>query len=188
MAFVYERGLGVEADPVEAASWNRKAAQQGEPVAQLRLAQALETGTGLPADAAESKEWYWRAAKQGLAAAQLRLARLYDREGNGAARAWYERAAEGGDAPAMYELGKLYQSGRYVTADRERAYFWYQLGGRFGSGASRAEAELLAAHLTEAQKQRAQKSADAWISHHPGADKEEDEEKEREERHAPPSR
>jgi len=131
MAFVYERGLGVEADPVEAASWNRKAAQQGEPVAQLRLAQALETGTGLPADAAESKEWYRRAAKLGLAAAQLRLARLYDREGNGAARAWYERAAEGGDAPAMYELGKLYQSGRYVTADRERAYFWYQLGGRF---------------------------------------------------------
>jgi TPR repeat protein len=180
VAFIYERGLGVEVDLAEAAVWNRKAAGQGEPEAQLRLAQALEEGKGVTMNAAEARDWYLRAARQDVVAAQLRLARLYDRAGNRAAMEWYEKAAGRGDSTAMFELGQVSQSGRYGPADRERAYFWFQLAGRFGSKESQARADTLAAGLTGARKQRIDKSADAWIRRHPGADKEEDEERERE--------
>jgi TPR repeat protein len=87
---------------------------------------------------------------------------------------WYEKAARQGDAQAMYELGRLCLSGRYRAASRERAYFWLHLGGRFGLKESRDRAEALASELTAAQKQRTEKSANAWIRRHSGAGKEED--------------
>jgi hypothetical protein len=80
----------------------------------------------------------------------------------------------------MYELGKLYLNNK-CGADRNRAFIWFTIGGRFGSSEGKAEADRLAHALTPAQQKQAHLIVDRWIKDHPGADKSEDEE-EKEER------
>jgi ATP-dependent protease ClpP protease subunit len=55
---LYEKGLGVDADPAEAARWYLKAAQQGDTEAQYNVGVMYETGTGLGKDIAEARKWY----------------------------------------------------------------------------------------------------------------------------------
>jgi TPR repeat protein len=183
LAFMYERGLGVQSDAREAAVWNRKAAEQGEAQAQFHLAEALEKGLGAPANFTEAKHWYLKAARQNLPNAQLRLAQIHAHDAGqtcSASLVWYAKAAAGGETQAMYESGKLYQT-RKCGGDRENAYLWFRIGGRFGSAESQAEAEKLSSQLTPAQKRTIALRVDHWIRQHSGAQKEEDE-NEREER------
>lgn len=58
-------------DNVEAASWWRKAAEQGHAEAQLPLAGPYSVGLGVPEDHAVAIEWVRKAADQGLAEAQF---------------------------------------------------------------------------------------------------------------------
>jgi TPR repeat protein len=90
---------------------------------------------------------------------------------------WYEEAAGHGEAQAMYELGRLYLS--RCGPDKEKAFTWFTIGARFGSGESKAEAEQLALKLTPAQKKHAELAAAKWAKEHPGSDKEEAEEEKR---------
>jgi uncharacterized protein len=179
LAFMYERGFGVQADPAKAAEWNRKAAVQGNAEAQLHLATALDEGAGVSQDAHEARKWYANAARQEQPAAQLELAREYAGQGNcPVAVHWYEEAAGHGMAQAMYELGRL-QLSNQCGSDKNRALTWFIIGGRFGSSESKAEAEKLGRTLTSAQRKQAGIRAEQWIKNHPGADKEEDEQKRR---------
>jgi len=175
MAFMYERGFGVAADPAKAAEWNQKAAAQGNAEAQLHLAKALDEGAGLNKDSEEARRWYGKAARQEQPVAQLELARQSAGQGNcPVAVHWYEEAAGHGEAQAMYELGRLYLS--KCGPDKDKAYTWFTIAARFGSGESKAEAEGLTHRLTPAQKKHAELAAAKWIKEHPGGDKEEDEE------------
>jgi S1-C subfamily serine protease len=61
----------VQKDPVEAVKWYRKAAEQGNPLAQLNLAVCLEK------DPTEAAKWYRKAAEQGVAQAQFNLGVCY---------------------------------------------------------------------------------------------------------------
>jgi hypothetical protein len=79
----------------------------------------------------------------------------------------------------MYELGKLYLKQK-CGEDRERAFQWLTIGGRFGSSESKIEAEKLASRLSQTQRKRVTGQAERWIAEHSGA-QEEEEEKEREE-------
>ena len=176
LAFMYERGLGVQADPREAALWNRKAAEQGEPQAQLHLAEALENGSGVPANLTEAKSWYLKAARQDLAKAQLRIAQLYSQDPARTCQSamfWYEKAAAGGETQAMYESGKLYQTAK-CGSNRAQGFMWFEIGGRFGSSESKAEAEKLASRISPAQKKSAELLAERWIKKHSGAQKEDE--------------
>jgi TPR repeat protein len=175
MAYIYERGLGVRPDPRQAAVWNRKAAQQGDAQAQLRLGEALEAGNGLSMSTREAKQWYLKAAKQNVPEAQLHLAQMYareDRSGCGVALGWYRKAAGNAQAAAMYELGKLYQT--VCGPDPDSAFVWFQIGARFGSTESRAEADKLSSQLNDMQRKKADAAVEAWIARHSGARKEAD--------------
>jgi hypothetical protein len=55
-------GQGVVRDPVAAVGWYRKAAEQGFPQAQTRLALAYRNGQGVPVDRAKSVELLHQAA------------------------------------------------------------------------------------------------------------------------------
>lgn len=178
LAFMYERGFGVAADPAQAAEWNRKAAVQGNAEAQLHLAKGLDDGVGVSKDREEARKWYSKAARQEQPAAQLELARQSAGQGNcPVAVHWYEEAAGHGREQAMYELGELYLS--RCGPDKDKAFTWFTIGGRFGSSESKAEAERLAHRLTLAQKKHAELAAAKWIKEHPGSDKDEDEEEKR---------
>lgn len=64
---------GSDADAKEAFRWFRRAAEQGNPEAQRRLAQLLERGIGTAVDRAAALHWYRLAAEQGDLPAQCRL-------------------------------------------------------------------------------------------------------------------
>lgn len=178
LAFMYERGFGVAADPAKAAEWNQKAATQGNAEAQLHLAKALDEGAGVNKDAEEARRWYSKAARQEQPAAQLELARQSAGQGNcPVAVHWYEEAAEHGQTQAMFELARLYLS--KCGPAKDKAFTWFTIGARFGSGESQAEADKLATAMPAAQKKHAEVVAEKWIKEHPGSDKEEDEEEKR---------
>ncbi len=60
----------------------RKAAEQGDAVAQFNLGAVYAAGEGVPQDYAEALKWYRRAAEQGDAVAQFQLGHMYH-EGEG---------------------------------------------------------------------------------------------------------
>ena len=122
---------GEERDLEKAASWYRTAAEDGEPIAQYRLAVCYDRGEGVGADPKEAVTWYRRAAEQGHTWAQCKLAYCLD-VGRGIdasvseAVKYYRMAAESGNASAQYNLGACYQHGRGVDVDMKAAVSWYR--------------------------------------------------------------
>ncbi len=119
------------AEPVEAAQWYRKAADQGFARAQKTLGRMYQTGRGVAKDETVAALWYRKAAEQGVAVAQSNLGVMYaNGEGvakdDAAAVQWYRKAAEQGDAYAQGNLGWMYQSGRGVAKDETVAALWYR--------------------------------------------------------------
>ena len=73
------RGRGVPQSDTEAAKWFRRAADQGDAVAQFYLGVMYNEGRGVPQDYAEAAKWYKLAAEQGDALAQYNLGLSYAR-------------------------------------------------------------------------------------------------------------
>jgi TPR repeat protein len=86
--------------------WYRKAAEQGDAGAQVKLGLAYVGGTGVVEDDAEAVKWFSRAAGQNDAGAQYFLGLCYA-DGKGVpkdekeALAWLEVAATSGNASAV---------------------------------------------------------------------------------------
>ncbi len=114
------------------------AAEEGDPDAQDRLAQAYATGRGVAKDPAKAAVWYRKAADQGNVYAQglLGLAYKYGagvaKDGAEAAR-WYRKAAEQGDGLSAYWLGLLYERGDGVPEDLKEAAKWYRKAADHGN-------------------------------------------------------
>jgi len=179
VAYMYEQGLGMVADAAQAAAYNRKAATQGVAEAQLRLGLALEAGAGVDKSIHEATLWYTKAATQDLPAAQLRLAQLS--AGNQscmAAVSWYKRAAGNGEAQAMYELGRLYLA-ESCGVNRDQAWLWLRLAGRYGLRPAQQEADDVASRLTADQRKKGERAAENWIRKHSGARAEQEDDGER---------
>ncbi len=70
LAECYDKGLGTEKNPEQAAQWYLKAAMQGNAEAQYRLGLCYYLGKGVEQDNAKAVEWYGKAAQQGYAKAQ----------------------------------------------------------------------------------------------------------------------
>jgi TPR repeat protein len=62
---MYAKGQGVAQDYAEAATWYRKAAEQGYAPAQCKLGTMYSQGHGVTQDYAEAMKWYRKAAEQG---------------------------------------------------------------------------------------------------------------------------
>lgn len=113
----------------EAAAWLRKAAAQGNAIAQNNLGHMYETGRGVAQDHRKTVRLYREAAEQGIAVAQDNLGRMY---GNGLGVAqddheavrWYRKAAEQGNAGAQARLAFMYEKGRGVAQDDRESLAW----------------------------------------------------------------
>ena len=61
---------------MEAVKWFRKAAEQGDAIAQVNLGYAYANGFGVEKDEKEEVKWYRKAAEQGLEDAKASLREL----------------------------------------------------------------------------------------------------------------
>jgi len=109
LGVMFERGLGVNADALEAVRYYRASAAGGFAPAQFNLGAAYESGRGVDKNLGEAARWWRKAADQGFTRAQYNLAVLYyygwgvDKNPQEAARL-FELAAAAGDQGAAKVL------------------------------------------------------------------------------------
>ncbi len=117
-------GIALErGDHDVAQRWYLAAAEAGDGLAQLALAQLLERGGQDPEGALH---WYGAAAEQGLAAAQFALAAALAEQGDHAGAAgWFEAAAGQGDPRAMHNLAVALAQGLGLEQDETAARALY---------------------------------------------------------------
>jgi len=115
----------------EAVNWFRKAAEQGNAVAQHYLGVKYADGQGVAQNDAEAVKWYRKAAEQGDAPAQNDLGFMYS-NGRGVAQddaeaeKWFRKAAEQGFAGAQNNLGSMYYKGQGLAQNYAEAVKWYR--------------------------------------------------------------
>ena len=113
------------------AAYDKKAAEQGDPDSQVRLAQRYQEGVGVPQDYCKAAELYEKAAAQGNALAQVNLGWLYD-EGKGVSQDYrkaaelYQKSADQGNAAGKAYLASQYAGGKGVPQDYRKAIDLYQ--------------------------------------------------------------
>lgn len=127
-----EGGVGVEADPVQAREWTRRAAESGESRAMQHYATQLYDGVGGAADEAGALEWMRKAAEAGRVDAQYNLAHLY------------ENGIKG------------------MKADKVEAFTWYMIAARRGDQQALEAVQRLTPGLSAAERDRARAGADAF--------------------------
>jgi TPR repeat protein len=136
LACLYHAGKGTLADPVEAAKWCRKAAEQGHLQAMTSLAGSYRDGDGVSEDEGEMLSWLRKAAKLGDADAQFEVSvylqhRNSDKSDLAEAAVWLKKAAEQGHPVAQANLGsRLIQSDD--PAKKEEAARWFKLSAMQG--------------------------------------------------------
>jgi len=112
LSVMYDSGLGVAKDDVEAAGWTLKAAQQGNLISQSNMGIYYFNGRGVAKDFSQAAYWNRKAAERGDSVAQLNLGFLYF-NGQGVpkdlnqAKYWYQKAADQGNKVAQNNLQSI---------------------------------------------------------------------------------
>ncbi|MFM7676008.1 MAG: tetratricopeptide repeat protein [Synechococcus sp.] len=70
LAEMYDKGIGVDRNAVEALNWYLKAAEQGDPMAQATVAALYERGDGTEQNYMEALKWFSKAAEQDFPGAE----------------------------------------------------------------------------------------------------------------------
>jgi TPR repeat protein len=131
----YLTGNGVPRDPSQSAYWYRKAADSGNPSAQVELGYFYLAGLGVTRDAQQAAQWFERAAGSGSATAKLNLAVLYIK-GTGVPRdphlgfSLMTELAKAGDPRGEAYLGLLYFMGIGAQKDPAAAEEWFKKGAK----------------------------------------------------------
>ncbi|KAG0376719.1 hypothetical protein BGX24_007313 [Mortierella sp. AD032] len=115
----------------------RKAAVQGNSIAQYNIGLLHEEGHGVMKDSMKAASWYRKAADQGLKDAQSCLGTLYVKgdgiqKSNALALQWFVKAAEQGDTSAQFNLGCMYFTGEGVPVHNGRAMTWFKKAAQGG--------------------------------------------------------
>ncbi len=129
---IYQEGLGVPRDDVQAAQWYRRGAELGDVNAMFAFGVMLAEGGALKKDSAGAAKMFEQAALKGHVAANYNLA-LQFLSGDGKpenprrAFAHMQYAAENGLPNAQYDLATLYATGNGIeSANAFEAAKWYQ--------------------------------------------------------------
>lgn len=139
LGFAYLYGLGTAPDYATAATWFRRAADNGDPYGYTNLGHMYQTGTGGEQDYKKAAELFEKAARQDEPTAQGRLGLLYfgglgvDQDVEKAAK-WLLAAGEDAEPFPLFTLGY------YIFLDRdsgmrdvEKAFYWLRLAAERGS-------------------------------------------------------
>ena len=132
LGLMYDSGLGVKKDLVQAFEYYHAAATGGHPGAQHNLAVAYASGEGVEVNPVQALRWWRSAARQGNADAQYNLGIVYAvgklgvARDLGLAKKWWRKAAISGDAMAQYNLGILYVKGSDTVRSYCEAVRWWE--------------------------------------------------------------
>lgn len=107
----------------------RVLAEDGNPLAQLRLADMLTSGAGGSVDIAAAQAWLEKAADLGQADAQYQLGMRYRYDERDPARAmdWFTQAAKQGHCAAEMEIALMFETGWGEPQNLPRANMIYGL-------------------------------------------------------------
>ena len=135
LGVLYFKGEGVPKDYWEAAEWYRKAAEQGDALAQHYLAMMYINGQkdGPVEKCAEAAKWLRKAAEQGVETAQFVLGVLYFK-GEGVPKnyvesyAWLLLAKANGDKKAIEAVSNLetYLTAEQMEKGQARTAKWFR--------------------------------------------------------------
>ncbi len=146
-----------------------RAANLGEPQAQLKLAGLYQTGeAGLEVDEAESRLWARRAAEGGDARGQHAYGMyLFDGVGGERDRAealnWLKQAADQGLVDSQYNVARIYENGdEGIAPDPAQAYRWYLIAARAGDPQAQSAVDRLSPTIPAAARQTARAQAEAF--------------------------
>ena len=151
-------------DTTDAAPWLERAAIQGVPVAQYRVATLYAAGRGVPADKVKAFRWYLAAAQAGNRKAMSNLAVAYA-QGDGTTKnpqeagRWFLKAAQLGLADAQFDLAILYERGLGVPQNLTDAYRWYVIAAKAGDKESKDRVDALSSQLTSEDRSAAETAA-----------------------------
>lgn len=106
----------------EAASFCRKAAEQGDSLGQWCIGRAYFLGSGVLKDWSTAETWLRKPVGNPFAAYTIGLIKE-ERDPN-AAPGWYQKAAEQGLPQAQRALARMLLDGTHVKQDKYRAYVW----------------------------------------------------------------
>ena len=139
LGVIFDRGLNGTKNENLAADYYRKAAEQGHPKAEFKLASMYTTGRGVDQKSDEQAfGWYLKAAEAGDVDAEYSVAAIYQNgkgaeQSNEKAFGWFLKAADQGDVDAAYNVGTMYQNGSGVEKSNEHAFDWYLKAAKLGS-------------------------------------------------------
>lgn len=143
LASAYEQGFVLTQDTQQAIGWYKKAAEQGDWIAQFSLGRIYFLGGGtISRDTAMAKKWLELAAADERDSGAAFLLGLLNDDGQGTAtnyklaEKWYRQAAERGNPFAMEKLGLLLFKG--VVAEpgpknKEEAYIFFLAAAALGN-------------------------------------------------------
>lgn len=126
----------------KAAYWYKKAAKQGNAIAQYNLGVHYDNGQGVAKNETKAVYWYKKAAEQGYVRGQYNLGVHYV-TGSGVPQSfpnaayWYKKAAEQGDVQAQFYIAIQYSLGRGVPKNHSEALYWAKKAA--ANGYSKAE-------------------------------------------------
>lgn len=124
-------GTGIEQNLPKSVSFLIQGAQQGNPLAQQRLAFCRSQGIGGAKDEKKAFFWIKKAANQGIALAQADLSFLYLKgigtiKDDKKALFWAKKAAQEADGNAQIVLSEFYRDGIGTTKDDKKVFFYTQ--------------------------------------------------------------
>lgn len=147
----------------------KRAAQLGEPAAQLHLVKLYQDGeAGAPKDLVQARAWARRAAESGDPHGRHAYAMyLYDGMGGGRDRPEALRlllsAAEQGLVDSQYNVARLFEMGdEGIAADPAEALKWYMIAARGGDEEAPAAVTRLSERSTPAAVRAARRAAEAF--------------------------
>jgi localization factor PodJL len=146
-----------------------RAANMGEPQAQLMLSALFQTGeSGVEVDEAESRLWARRAAESEFPQGMHNYA-MYLYEGVGGARNrpealdWLKKAADRGMVDSQYNVARIYENGdEGIAPNLTQAYRWYLIAARAGDPQAQAAVDRLSPTIPAAARQTARAQAEAF--------------------------
>lgn len=149
------------------AEFVRRAANQGLPAAQYRLAKLHERGVGVARDLTEARTWTERAANGGNTKAMHDLAVFYaDGEGGAqsyaAAAEWFRKAADYGVVDSQYNLAVLYENGLGISPSQGEALYWYEVASLNGDASAPGNVAQLSDALPSDIAEHALGRAASW--------------------------
>jgi len=146
-----------------------RAANLGDPQAQLKLAGLYQTGeNGVSVDAEESRLWARRAAEGGDPRGMHAFGMyLFDGVGGGRNRPealeWLKKSADRGLVDSQYNVARIYENGdEGIAPNPTQAYRWYLIAARAGDPQAQAAVDRLAPTIPAAQRQTARAQAEAF--------------------------